>query len=132
MGGEIRRFRVADRDRAVSVHQKHSHRLADYVAPAEHRAFFTGDLDFIPLQQFHNACRSAGQQVDLEAVVVEDVVVFRHHVGRRLAVARVDQPGQRLAGRRLRQRRDRLIGECQLGIGAAAGAACCPPAGAAC
>ena len=60
--GKISRFRVANRNRGVGMHEQKRHGFAHDVTAAEDDGVGALELDFIAAKNFQAACRSAGDE----------------------------------------------------------------------
>ena len=71
--GEVARFRMADGDGGVGVHEEKRHGLADDVAAAEDGCVFAFDWNFAAAQNFHHAERGAGDEIGASGDEAADV-----------------------------------------------------------
>ena len=85
---------MADRHGGVAGKHEHSHRLADYVAPADYHAVLACDLDSLMLQHCDHAHRSAGYEAaaayrepaDILRVEAVDILCGRYALEHGVAV----------------------------------------------
>ncbi len=70
---KIARFRMADGDGGVRVHEEKRHGLADDVAAAEDGCVCAFDWNFAAAEDFHHAERSAGDEIGASGDEAADV-----------------------------------------------------------
>ncbi len=71
--GQIARFRMADGDGGVRVHEEKSHGLADDIAAAEDGCVRTFDWNFAAAEDFHHAERSARDEIGASGDEAADI-----------------------------------------------------------
>ena len=91
---------VTDGHRTVFVQQKHTHRLADYIASSDYDTFLALDRDVIGMQHLHHAGGRTGKKI----VFAEHDFADVHRVKSVYILARINRFDDCLVIKMLRQR----------------------------